>query len=353
MNKRTPPGAPLARTRRCIAASFCVAVLAFVHVSSTNAAMPATAPAREIGRARADEPVIHVVDGGLSVELKDTPVEQALAAIGRATAITVTLDAPAHETVTATFIAQPIEVALRRILGTRSFLLTYATDGSYPARCSSSADQTSRETRCMPRLTALRVLASSDAAPRPDATNGVAAETSTKAGGTVEVPAHASVAVASLVSDLLTRPEETRRADAATALGRSWSPDAINPLTQAVMDDADASVRLAAVEALGRVWDDAVVDPLALALLGDPDQSVREEAAHALGETWNDAAVGPLVEALLDDPQWQVRERAARALGETGSADAVTPLTKALRDPDASVRESVTRALAEIGPDPR
>jgi HEAT repeat protein len=110
---------------------------------------------------------------------------------------------------------------------------------------------------------------------------------------------------------------------------------------------------LAAVEALGRVWDDGVVDPLALALLGDPDQSVRAEAAHALGETWNDAAVEPLVEALLDDPQWQVRERAAQALGETGSADAVTPLTKALRDADASVRESATRALADIGPDPR
>ena len=319
------------------------------------------APSKQVEAHRLDQGAaakqleVHVDGGRLTVALHTASLADVLAAVARASGISVTLDAPVNEPVTMSFAALPLDEGLRRILGSRSFVFLYGGNpGAEPT-------PTTPRGAIAPRLASLRVFET------PGAADQVPGHAPTEYPGPADVQetlatspssdfpgssAKDSAAVIPLARELLEETDGERRASAATKLGRTWSPDAVDPLGQAALDDEDASVRLAAVEALGRSWDENAIDALALALLDDPDATVREQAAHALGETWSDAAVEPLTEALLDDPQWQVRERAARALGEAGGAEAIPSLAKALQDDDGSVRESAAMALAAIG-DPR
>ena len=72
------------------------------------------------------------------------------------------------------------------------------------------------------------------------------------------------------------------------------------------------------------------------------------DAAEALGVLGDSRAVVPLTQALLEDEDSSVRRSAAEALGEIGDIRAVEALTQALEDEDASVRFWAERALEKI-----
>ena len=177
------------------------------------------------------------------------------------------------------------------------------------------------------------------------------------------------------------RPEGAVRVAAVHALGTLGSPDAVDPLVDAVHDPSDR-VRLAAVRALAPLGtprsvphllaarhdvSDQVVEAATEALIAqDPDlmETVLLElfdggspvdlskAALGLERLGSEAARSRLI-AALREPDRDVRMTAAQALGHAGDHAAVLePLIQALDDPDLQVRREAMLALAETG-DPR
>jgi len=156
----------------------------------------------------------------------------------------------------------------------------------------------------------------------------------------------------------LPRNDEDVRIEAANHLGNSGDERAIEPLIEALKNNAFYKfVRPEAARALGilsnELGDKRAVVPLIKALKDDDRRhtrcrSVRSSAASSLGEIGDERAVVPLIEALKDDDEG-VRSSAASALGEIGDERAVEPLIKALKDNGEYVASSAARALGEIG----
>ena len=137
------------------------------------------------------------------------------------------------------------------------------------------------------------------------------------------------------------------RRQAALDLGESRNPAAVATL-EALLTDAQPSVRAAACEALGTLRSRSSVPKLATVLSGDVDPRVRQVAALAFVYIGDPAATGPLIGALRDGAV-PVRHAAIRALGKLRAAGAVGPLSAALSDPDPMARKIVVSSLGEIG----
>lgn len=137
----------------------------------------------------------------------------------------------------------------------------------------------------------------------------------------------------------------TVRANAAEALGKIQSREAVIPLIER-LEDSDAEVRWKAAEALGRIGEDESLEPLIYAL-NDSDGDVRKQAARALGELDDPMAVDALIEA-LSDRDWPVRKNAATSLGRIGDERALKPLLNALDDKDIDVRRHAIGALVKM-----
>ncbi|MHC4712875.1 MAG: HEAT repeat domain-containing protein [Planctomycetota bacterium] len=139
------------------------------------------------------------------------------------------------------------------------------------------------------------------------------------------------------------------------AFEREWSrqryrDDQMEEAVQAVvaaLDDAVVKVRVNAATALGHTCDPVAVEPLSRALK-DREQAVREAAAVALGKIRTDAAAEALGGA-LKDPEPAVRSAAARSLGTQGRMRSMTVLINALEDGDESVRAAAVNGLEWLG----
>ncbi|MGB3114514.1 MAG: HEAT repeat domain-containing protein, partial [Candidatus Omnitrophota bacterium] len=177
------------------------------------------------------------------------------------------------------------------------------------------------------------------------------------------------------------------RCEAAEALARTDSPYAVIPLTEAMIGDADSTVRKAATRAVADICaqikgapivKDKVV-PVFVEALGDRDKEVRKRVAlefpsiaapdvleqvlgpdyqeilegytlAAKGELENIGSKGmPALTAALKDNDSSVREAAARRLGELDLSKLIPHVAEALEDPDESVRESAVRVLGDFG----
>jgi len=122
---------------------------------------------------------------------------------------------------------------------------------------------------------------------------------------------------------------ESKRAQAARALGRSRTPLAVDQLVGA-LEDVSPQVRSEAARGLGEMRSADAVEPLTDEL-HDDESDIRPEAAQALGKIGSPVSVTPLVEALADeDPR--VRMSAALALGDIGGEQAREALAAALAD---------------------
>ena len=170
----------------------------------------------------------------------------------------------------------------------------------------------------------------------------------------------------------LASPDWIVRMHAAKALGRIQDPEAIGPLVSRLQDSVKAVreetstalatigeaalsslldalthvewlVRLHAVEALGKTRSPEAVDPLLSVLFNDRDRAVREDAVRALGQIGDPRAVEFLVTAMKEPG---LRPLAVEALGEIGDRRAVLVLINVLEGVD---RPEVSRPIDGCG----
>lgn len=113
--------------------------------------------------------------------------------------------------------------------------------------------------------------------------------------------------------------------------------------------EADPAVRRMLVESLAGAPLPVAADVLVRAA-SDPDPTVRAGAARAIGAHPAGASLGAPLLALLDDADAAVRVEACRASGWLGVSEAWGLLSDRVGDPDPTVRLRAIRALQRIDP---
>jgi len=122
-----------------------------------------------------------------------------------------------------------------------------------------------------------------------------------------------------------------------------------------LLTEEDVFVRRAAARALGDLGEMASdhVDPLALCALEDDDIDVRAVAAESLGKVGGAATpcIRKLASIVATSPREYHRCRAARAISFVGEAAEghVDVFSAGLKDPNKSVRMSISGVLASLG----
>jgi HEAT repeat protein len=162
---------------------------------------------------------------------------------------------------------------------------------------------------------------------------------------------------------LLSDKDEFVRQEAAYALGRTRSRNAVAPLVERLMKDKKTGVRGAAAVALGQIADESAVVPLAQVLSpetasagirvkrsrGAENVFVLRAAAASLGQIASRAGVPALMAALEDEKiADDIRREAARALGSIGDPAAEPALRKVLAARDAHLALAAYEALRRI-----
>ncbi len=110
----------------------------------------------------------------------------------------------------------------------------------------------------------------------------------------------------------------------------------------------DYVIRTRTVCILADIAGEDAVEDISDVLLNDPDGLVRHEAAFSLGQIGFRSAVSALAKAVKNDENPFVRHEAAVALGVIGSQDAREILNEALNDKNEEVRESAVIALSNL-----
>ena len=110
----------------------------------------------------------------------------------------------------------------------------------------------------------------------------------------------------------------------------------------------DYVIRTRSVCILADIDGEDAVDDISDVLLNDSDGLVRHEAAFSLGQMGFRSAVPALGKAVKTDDNPFVRHEAAVALGVIGSQDAREILNEALSDRSEEVRESAVIALSNL-----
>jgi HEAT repeat protein len=176
----------------------------------------------------------------------------------------------------------------------------------------------------------------------------------------------------------LKSPNSKTRLDAASALGKSRRPEAVDPLVTALRSEPEPKVRLEVVKALRELRNrDAV--PALVGALSDLDPKVREEALGTLVELYAERerstpvskflelfsdeddkpSVGPFTQVdpsvyralatALRDEEKGIREAAAHAIGILDGRSVVADLTLALQDVEPGVRGAAASAIGKVG----
>jgi HEAT repeat protein len=129
----------------------------------------------------------------------------------------------------------------------------------------------------------------------------------------------------------LKSPDWIVRMHAAKALGRIQDPETVASLMPLLQDRVKA-VREEASTALAAIGNAALSS--LLGALNHVEWLVRLHAVEALGKTRSPEAVDPLLSTLFNDRDRAVREDAVRALGQIGDARAVEGLLTAVKEPE-------------------
>ncbi len=145
------------------------------------------------------------------------------------------------------------------------------------------------------------------------------------------------------VDTLKTDPSSQKRAYAAYALGEFLTLAGVQPLSDAISNDASPAVRAAAVSALGRLNDTGA--GAVTKALGDSDEGVRLAAIKSASRinSFNDEASAA---KLLGDSSALVRRRGVELLETLHATDTVAGVLQlAQSDADPNVRLSACHAL--------
>lgn len=150
------------------------------------------------------------------------------------------------------------------------------------------------------------------------------------------------------ISSYLKNPDPVVRRAAAGAFAYAKDREAVNFLTDALVDE-DSVVKIRAIEAIGKVGKEGDLIPVIL-LLKDGDREVRLAALEVTGKIGGESSIRHIL-PLLKDPDKEVRRKAVEVLGKIASPESVEPLLKILGNPDeneAVYREAVM-SLIKIG----
>ncbi len=129
------------------------------------------------------------------------------------------------------------------------------------------------------------------------------------------------------LSDIVRRlddPDTEVREEAAKALGRIGSPDAVDALLRHLSDPFSA-IRPAAARALGRIGDPRAVDAL-VAGLADRSEELQEASCQALGRMGVRDALKPLLGLLSEERSDRVAAAAGDAMSRLGAFEAALDL---------------------------
>jgi HEAT repeat protein len=122
--------------------------------------------------------------------------------------------------------------------------------------------------------------------------------------------------------------------------------DEVTSILIKTLQDTDAWVRGNAADALGKTGSLDALAPLA-ELINDDDKIVRYSATSAIGEINVSEGIGTLICA-LDDSEWSVRLAAAKALERIPDVRAVDALRKTAKDKNPDVRDISKAALVKL-----
>ena len=151
-------------------------------------------------------------------------------------------------------------------------------------------------------------------------------------------------------SNLLTAFAEADREirpNIALALGNFKNKEAIDALVSG-LSDLDANVRYACITSLGRLKDLNTVSNL-LGCLGESNEWIFLNVVDALAKIGNHKATNPLVAFYLRERNERKRAAIISALGQLGDLTAVATLTRALRDQDDRVKANAIEAFSKLG----
>ncbi len=129
------------------------------------------------------------------------------------------------------------------------------------------------------------------------------------------------------LSDIVHRlddPDAEVREEAARALGRIGSADAVDALLRHLTDPFSA-IRPAAARALGRIGDPRAVEPL-VASLADRSEELQEACCQALGRMGVHGALRPLLGLLAEERSDRVAAAAGDAMSRLGAFEAALDL---------------------------
>jgi HEAT repeat protein len=160
-------------------------------------------------------------------------------------------------------------------------------------------------------------------------------------------PFAAPLVIARLRDTVKKDASAVRRARAAEALGEMMDADSLPQLSDAALEDKDASVRAAAARGLARLNSSGAAAVLT-DVLADPSVEVRRAALEVLIKVGGFRDYDALI-PLLGDADGDVRMRAARLCGEHRVSGAENTLIVMLRgDESAAARKAAAWALGRI-----
>lgn len=146
--------------------------------------------------------------------------------------------------------------------------------------------------------------------------------------------------------DDLTNPDPQVRISAIQTLTALQEPETAPILAQAMLEEADASVR----EQIGASLEKITGQGAAVIMengLGDADYLVRTATVRFLAQTETDRVAPSLGQVLFNDPDPLLRLEAVLAIAQHHSAAARAFLQVAAKDEDSMVSEAATFALSQ------
>jgi len=157
-------------------------------------------------------------------------------------------------------------------------------------------------------------------------------------------------AVADQVPDILAHladPDPLVREEAALALGRAGSPDAVDALVRCLRDPA-STIRPEAAQALGQIGDPRAV-PALIEGLSIPSPEVQDACARALGDIGGRESVHHLLGLLKDDRTEQVVASGAEAVSKHGILEAAWEILPRMhRTRNAVLRRQLAIAMGNL-----
>jgi HEAT repeat protein len=153
----------------------------------------------------------------------------------------------------------------------------------------------------------------------------------------------------SVVHALQSTSRDSRK-EAARKLGELGLEDAVEPLSLALFDEEDVSVRIQIIEALSQIGTDGAIAGI-MDVLDDPDDNVRKAAVDALRGVDLDEVSDKVIDELMylaeEDIDSSVRLAAIDVLFQYEDKKVTQMLSALSSDPEPMIRDAIKRGMEQ------